>query len=137
MNRRGKQKKGIDKKEMRSFGLLLGGVFSLIGIWPLLFRGQPIRGWALIAAAMFTLPAVAFPTLLAPVHRIWMAVGHILGTINTRIILSVVFYGMFTPVGLVMRLYGRDTMALRFDPSVQSYRIRKEKRASSHLETSF
>ena len=87
-----------DKKELRNFGLLVGGVFSVIGFWPMVFRGEPLRLWAIIAGSLLILFGGLAPTWLGPIHQGWMWIGHVLGWINTRIILGVIFYGLITPI---------------------------------------
>jgi hypothetical protein len=124
-------------KPLRSFGFLVGGVFALLGVWPRLVHGAPWRLWALVAAALLVVPAAVAPRLLAPVHRVWMRVGHWLGFINTRIILGVAFYLVFTPVGAVMRWCGRDPMGRRFDRDAASYRIPREPRGGEHMRQQF
>jgi hypothetical protein len=63
-----------------------------------------------------------------------MAAGHVLGWINTRIILLAIFYGVFTPVGLVMRFFaGKHPMRHKLEPSADTYRIRPQPRPRSHM----
>ncbi len=126
-----------ETRQYRSFGLLVGGIFGLIGLWPALFRGQNPRLWAILLAGLLLLPAVVLPKSLAPVHRIWMAAGHVLGWINTRIILGVVFYGLLTPMGLAMRLLGKDPLRRRFDPKAETYRVTRPPRPGSHMTHQF
>jgi hypothetical protein len=123
-------------KQLRSFGLLVGTVLVLIGVWPMLFRAASPRSWALILAGLLLLPAVFVPVVLQPVYRAWMLLGSILGWINTRIILGVIFYMVFTPVGLLMRLFGRDPLSLRSSAS-DSYRVPREPRPGTHMRNQF
>jgi hypothetical protein len=66
-----------------------------------------------------------------------MTLGHVLGWINTKIILGVVFYGLFTPMGLVMRLLGNDPMRQRLEPEAASYRVVRQARPSAHMTRQF
>ena len=125
------------RKQLRSFGFIVGGVFALIGVWPLIVRGEPVRTWAVAAATLLILPAAIYPEVLVPVHRIWMAIGHILGWINTRIILGVVFYGLFAPMGLIMRLFGKDPMRRRLQPAADTYRVVRGPRPGTHMKHQF
>src|SRR5712692_10968394 len=90
----------IAVKQLRNFGLMVVGLFAVLGLWPTVFRNAPPRLWALVLAGTLGLPALIFPQSLEPVYRVWMALGHGLGWVNTRILLSVVFYGLFTPLGV-------------------------------------
>jgi hypothetical protein len=124
-------------KELRNFGLLVGGVFSVIGVWPMVFRGEPFRLWAVIVGSGLILFGVLVPTWLAPIHRGWMWVGHVLGWINTRIILGVIFYGLITPIGVLFRLLGKDTMRQTFSDASPTYRVNREPRPRSHMKFQF
>ena len=99
----------LSKAELRKFGLTVGGAFAVFGAisW---WRGHvlpPRVLWTL--AALLIVPGAIAPTLLGPVQRAWMAFATVLGHVNTRIILTVLFYLVLTPVGLIMRLF-RDPL---------------------------
>jgi len=125
------------RKDLRSFGLLVGCVFCLIGLWPMVLRGEPMRLWALgLGGTLIVLGGIA-PQLLAPAHMGWMRIGHILGWINTRILLGIVFYGLVTPIGLFFRLTGKDTVRQTFSEGSQSYRVLRTPRPHSHMKNQF
>ena len=123
----------LTNKQLRSFGLTVGGIFALIGFWPLIFRGEGLRLWAVVLAVCLLVPAVVFPRSLVWVHKGWMAVGHVLGWINTRIILGVVFYVIVTPIGIIRRWLGKDPMGRQLRPDLDSYRVVRKPRPASHL----
>jgi len=125
------------RKELRQFGLVVGTVFTVIGLWPLVFRGEPLRVWGIGLGGSLILLGALLPQALAPIHRGWMWVGHILGWINTRILLSIVFYGLVTPIGLVFRLLGKATMRQAFAESSTTYRVVRTPRPSSHMKHQF
>ena len=128
---------GSEKKQLRDFGLLVGGIFAVIGLWPTLFRGEPLRLWALgLGAVLMALGAVA-PSVLAPIYKGWMWIGHVLGWINTRILLGIVFYGLVTPTGIIFRLMGKDTMRQAFAESSPSYRVIRKPRPRGHMKFQF
>ena len=127
----------ITIKPLRSFGRLVGGVFGLMAAWPVLFRGQPPRTWAIVVASGLVVPALLLPKILGPVYRVWMAFGHILGWINTRIVLGIVFFLVFTPVGIVMRLFGKDPLRLRLNANSKTHRISRMSRPESHMKQQF
>jgi hypothetical protein len=64
------------RSELRKFVLIVGGIFGLIGVWPALFHREALRLWALALAFLLIVPALVFPTILAPAHRGWMKVGN-------------------------------------------------------------
>ena len=127
----------VDVKQLRHFGYLVGGIFGVIGLWPLLWRQQNPRLWALALTVLLVVPALVAPRILAPVYRVWMRLGEVLAWINTRIILGVVFYGVVTPIGLVMRLMGHDPMRRRFEAAGESYRVRCVPRPATHMMRQF
>jgi hypothetical protein len=120
-------------KQLRSFGFMVGGIFAAIGVWPLIVRGAEPRWWALVVAALLILPAAIYPPVLAWPHRGWMWIGHVLGWINTRIILGVIFYLIVTPIGMIRHWLGKDPMGRRLSPDLDSYRITRSPRPPSHL----
>ena len=124
-------------KELRNFGLLVGAVFITIGLWPRLVHGEDLRLWAVVLGGVLLSCGGLFPRVLAPVHKGWMWIGHILGWINTRILLGIVFYGLITPIGIVFRLMGKDTMGQKFSESSDTYRVARQPRARSHMKFQF
>ena len=81
--------------------------------------------------------ALVWPRSLTQVYRLWMTVGEVLGWLNTRIILGVLFYALFTPMGLFMRLRGKDPMRSTLAPEVESYRVVRQPRSSAHMMHQF
>ena len=113
----------ITRKQLRSFGFTVGGIFALIALWPLIIRGEDPRWWAVVVAGCLLVPAAVFPKSLTWVYKGWMALGHVLGWINTRIILGFIFYFVVTPIGIVRRWLGKDPMGRRLRPDLDSYRV--------------
>ena len=127
----------VDTKQVRSFGFMVGGIFTLIGIWPAMWRGQPLRLWSLILGGILITLALVWARSLTHVYRLWMTVGEILGWINTRLLLGGLFYLLFTPVGVWMRLRGKDPMRRTLAPEAESYRVVRQPRPSSHMTHQF
>jgi len=127
-----------NNREMRKFGLtmaaVIAGLFGLLLPW-LFGSAYPLWPWPV--AGVFLLAAVAAPALLAPVHNAWMRIGHVLGWINSRIILGLMFYTVFLFIALIMKLLGKDPMSRKFDKTLDSYRVPSEARAPDHLEKPF
>jgi len=126
------------RKELRDFGLILGGmtaaVFGLLLPW-LFDHNLPRWPW-LFGSVMLTWTLV-LPMTLKPVYIVWMAIGQVLGWINTRIILTIMFYLIILPTGLFMRLTGKDPMAGSFLKASKSYRIPSPARDKKHMERPF
>jgi len=124
-------------KELRQFGLLVGGVFGVIGLWPVVFRGEPFRSWAIVLGSLLLILGSIVPQTLRQVHRGWMQIGHVLGSINTKIILGIIYYGLITPMGLVMRLMGKDLMGRALAKEATTYRVVRVPRSREHMRNQF
>lgn len=127
----------VEKKELRNFGLMVGGVFFLLGIWPVLRYGEGVRLWAIVPASVLVPLGLVAPALLAPLFRGWMKVGHVMGWINTRIILGILYFGLITPMGVIMRLFGWDSMRRALSPDAESYRVVRPARPRTHMTRQF
>jgi hypothetical protein len=127
----------VTPSQLRSFSFLVGTVFAAIGLWPLIVRGQSFRIWALILAGVLIIPGIVWPGALKPVYRLWMTIGHLLGWVNTRIILAAIFYVVFAPVAVIMRLLRKDPMCRKLEPTAETYRIPRLPRAVSHMNRQF
>ncbi len=110
---------------MRSFAWVVSAGFTLLFTLAPLALQKPPHLWPLALGAALLALAYTVPRALKPLHKAWMLAGHALGYVNSRIILSIVFYGIFFPIGFVRRMLGK-TMALKADPTVSSYRITRE-----------
>jgi uncharacterized membrane protein len=124
-------------KEHRSFGLMVGGIFAIIGFWPLIRHGESLRLWALIPGSLLVVMGLLLPGHLGPIYKAWMAIGHVLGWINTRLILGIIYYGLFTPMGLVMRVWRKDPLERQYDETTNTYRVLRRVRPASHMLRQF
>ena len=127
-----------NKTELRKFGLITGGL--IIGLFGLLLPwvfGRHHALWPWIIGVILVIPALILPAVLAPVHKYWMRFSHVLGWINTRIILSLVYFLMITPLGLLMRLFASDPMKREFDKNATSYRVASTAAPRDNLKRPF
>lgn len=112
----------VEGSSDRSFGVVFAVVFAIIAAWPLL-RGGSVRGWAAGVSVAFLVIALARPSLLSGLNRQWLKFGLLLGKIVSPIALGVLFYLVFTPMGVLMRLAGKDPLRLKMDRAAGSYWI--------------
>jgi Saxitoxin biosynthesis operon protein SxtJ len=108
----------------RSFGVVFAVVFLLIAAWPLL-QGWPPRWWALGISAAFALVAAFRPALLGGLNRWWIALGVFLGKVVSPVALGILFYGVLAPIGVMMRIAGKDPLRLKRDPAASTYWIQR------------
>src|SRR5687767_14251974 len=101
----------------RSFGWFFTGVFAV---------GALLYPWALALAALTALVTFTREAWLAPLNRGWMKLGEWMGRVVNPVILGVIFFGVFTPVGAAMRLFGRDAMCRRWQPRAPSYWVKRD-----------
>jgi len=109
----------------RSFGLVFAGFFALMGglRW---LHAKPYWEYPLGAAALFGVVALAYPRLLAPANRLWLKLGLLLFKVVNPVVMFVLYGVAIVPIGLLLRVLGKDPLNLRFDAAAQSYWIPRE-----------
>lgn len=108
----------------RAFGVVFAAVFFLIGLWPLLEGAGP-RFWALALAALFLAAAFFAPGALTPFNKLWFRFGMLLHRIVNPLVMALLFYLTVTPIALIVRLSGKDSLRLKFDRAAKSYWIER------------
>lgn len=114
-----------NKAELRKFGITIGIVLGLFGLL-FLWRGKDLYFYLLLLSATFVFLGLALPNILKPIHRIWMILAICIGWFMTRLILSVLFYVVFTITRFLAALFGKRFLDLKMDKSKKSYWIYKE-----------
>ena len=112
------------QRELRNFGLTVGTALALVfGLaLPVLWK-FPLSKWPWIVGGVFVLLGLAAPRLLKPIHGVWMRIAEFIGAVNSRILLTVSFYLIILPFGILMRIFRADPMARRFSKQAKSYRM--------------
>ena len=127
----------ITRTELRSFGLVTAGMlvlfFGLLIPW---IWGFAWPTWPFSVAGILVIMALAVPASLRPVYKVWMHFASILGWVNTRIILGLIFFLMFLPLGLIMRLFN-DPMRRNMDKSIETYRVPSSSPKRENMEKLF
>ena len=113
----------------RSFGILFFIVFTIYGIWPVL-GSNDFKIWSLITGVVFLILGLLNSKLLNPLNLIWIKLGEILGRIVAPIVMGLTFFVVITPIGLFMRLIGKDLLGTKFSKK-NSYWIKREKNIGS------
>ena len=115
----------LGARDLRRFGLLVGGVFALLALW-FWYRERHFWWWCLIPAVPLLLLGAIHPKSLRVVYLGWMSLALVLGLVVSTILLTLFFYLVITPMGLVARLVGKDFLSLKLNPAESSYWIRRE-----------
>jgi hypothetical protein len=127
----------VTKRQLRSFGLIVGSGFFLIAISPVALRGERPRICALVVALLLCVAALTVPLALRPLHRVWMTIGTGLGWLNTRILLTVLYYVIIVPIGVIMRVAGKDPLGRKFQRQAATYRTAHDKRPAIHMQRQY
>ena len=129
----------IDKKGLREFGLIVGGVFGgLFGLLlPLVHRHWPPPPWPWVIAGPLLVLAVVSPPTLGPVYRFWMRVGIFLSKIMTPLWMGLVFYFVVMPMGLIMRMLKKDPMERQYNAEMSTYRVMSQLKSRESMERPF
>jgi hypothetical protein len=115
----------IQGSSNRALGLTFAAVFLIIGLYAWAFGGQ-VRWWSIAVGAAFALAALVVPGVLGPLNKVWTRFGLLLHRITSPIILGVMFFVVVTPIGLLMRLLGKDLLRLRMERDAPSYWIERQ-----------
>ena len=114
----------------RNFGLVFFIVFLIVSTWPLTYE-EPIRIWSAIISLIFLILGLMNSKLLTPLNQLWFKFGIILGAIVAPIVMGVVFFLVVTPIGLTMRIIGKDLLGKKYDKKKETYWIKRGKSVST------
>ena len=119
----------INQSSNRSFGILFFRVFFLIGAWQL-FNNETLRYWSLVISILFLVLGIFDSKLLRPLNKYWVKLGEILGRIIAPIIMGVIYFTVLSPISLIVRIFGKDLLKIRFSKD-NSYWIKRDKNIGS------
>jgi ABC-type uncharacterized transport system permease subunit len=123
--------KNPTSRELKIFGVLFAMIFALLGAvfwWHAGWETAALVVWK--SAGFILLAYIIAPQIRRPVYLIWSYALYPIGYLITLVLMGVVFYLVITPTGLLMRLFGRDPLARKFQPEAESYWIRRKEDAS-------
>ncbi len=113
-------------KKLKEFGLLIGTILLVISAALFYFRTDSNYVWFGGIGTLLILLGLVLPKALLPFQKLWMAFSVILGYFSTRIILAILFYFVFTPMGIFAKLIGKDFLDLKIDKKKESYWQKRE-----------
>ena len=112
----------VESGSEKSFGIVFAVFFLLVGLYPLV-NNKEILLWPLITALIFFLLAYMAPKVLSVPNKLWFKLGIALGAIVAPVVMALVYFTTVVPIGLVMRLMGRDMLRQKLDKNANSYWI--------------
>lgn len=129
----------LTQKQLRDYGLLMGSFTVLIfGVYPWLVLKRSFVAWPWFVSCLFMSCSILYPKILAPIYKIWMAIGQILGKINSTLILGVCYFALFFPLAILFRILKRDRLHRRIETCRQSFRVQRAvTRNSKQMEMPF
>ena len=113
----------------RSFGLVFFVVFLIIALWPLK-SGEDFRLWSLTLSIIFLILGILNSKFLTPLNKLWIKFGFFLGAIVSPIVMGIVYFLVVTPIGLFMRLLGKDLLKKDKVKNVSTYWLKRDKQNS-------
>jgi len=124
-----------DKGKLKSFGLLLSIIIpSLFGLFFPIIQGRSFPFWPWVIAGIVLLLALVLPISLKYIYILFMKIGSVLGWVNTRIILALIFFTLFFFVALIMKIIKKDPMSRVINKNTISYRVDSIKQSRKHFE---
>jgi hypothetical protein len=119
------QELSTSKRDLRKFGLVVGGVFLLLG-GLFLWRHKPLWPCFLTPGVLLAFFGLAAPRMLKVVYIAWMALAFSMGLVVSTLVLCICFFLIITPLALVGRICGKDFLSEKLDPNAKSYWLRRE-----------
>lgn len=111
--------------QLKEFGFALAVVLAVIALFPLVRKGH-ICYWALCSSLIILALRLIIPAWLSPLYSLFLKIAHIIGKINSAILLSIIYYLLITPIGLIMRLLKQVNFKKGFDKNAPSYWIDRD-----------
>ena len=121
------KKLDTSSKEIRKFTLVIAIALGVIGSIVYYKSGNfDVVGWLWGIALLLLILGFILPSILRPIYRLWMLLAYFIGGVVCRVILTVLFYVVLTPTGLVLKLFGKDVLDKKFDKRRGSYWVKKD-----------
>ncbi len=126
-----------DKKELKKFGITIGGALLIISVFLFIYENQSAP-YFMGSGLAFQIIAQIIPILFLPIQKIWMTFAVVMGFVMTRVILSLLFYIIITPISFISKIFGKDFLSLKIEKDKKSYwNLRDEEYKQSSTEKQF
>ena len=117
----------IKNSSNRNFGLVFFVVFLIVALWPLK-HDEDIRLWSLGLSIIFFILGILNSKLLTPLNKLWFKLGMFLGSIVSPIVMGIVYFIIVTPIGVFMRLLGKDLLKTNKIKNASTYWVQRDKK---------
>ena len=114
------------KSSNKSFGILFFVVFLGVGLWPLTNDNNP-NIYLIIISIIFLILGLLNSKLLSPLNSFWIKFGELLGKIIAPMVMAIIYFLILTPISLIVRLFGKDLLGLKFSKQLKTYWIKRKK----------
>ena len=114
----------------KSFGIWFSLIFLMIGLYPLL-TGVQVRVWSLVVALILLVLAYLAPRILSVPNILWFKLGMMLGAIGAPFVMAIIYFFVVAPIGMIIRLAGKDLLSQKLDKTANSYWIKREEQMGS------
>ena len=118
------------KSSNKSFGILFFVVFLGLGLWPLTNDNNP-NIYLIIISIIFLILGLLNSKLLSPLNSFWIKFGELLGKIIAPVVMAIIYFLILTPISLIVRLFGKDLLGLKFSKQLKTYWIKRKKNLGS------
>ncbi len=114
------------KSSNKSFGILFFVVFLGLGLWPLTNDNSP-NIYLIIISIIFLILGLLNSKLLSPLNSFWIKFGELLGKIIAPVVMAIIYFLILTPISLMVRLFGKDLLGVKFSKQLKTYWIKRKK----------
>ena len=114
------------KSSNKSFGILFFVVFLGLGLWPLTNDNNP-NIYLIIISIIFLILGLLNSKLLSPLNSFWIKFGELLGKIIAPVVMAIIYFLILTPISLMVRLFGKDLLGVKFSKQLKTYWIKRKK----------
>ena len=118
------------KSNNRSFGILFFIVFLILGLYPTL-KGNSPNIYLISISIPFIILGIINSKILTPLSNAWIKLGEILGIIIAPIVMASIYFFILTPISLIVRIFGKDLLSIKFNKQVNTYWINRKKNINS------
>lgn len=114
------------KKEIRTWALVMAAILVVVGVVQFFLWGHVKTAtvfWTL--SALFFLSGIILPTVLRPLYFLWLKFAASLAWVNTRLLIGIIFFLIFSPIGIILRILRKDLIKQSWDAQASSYWIKR------------